>query len=52
MDGRHVQHDMVAHIMQTFADAYAPARPLRASGRDNADPVTGPKTREPNPQKA
>jgi len=24
MDGRHVRQDMVAHIMQTFADAYAP----------------------------
>ncbi len=24
MDGRHVRQDMVAHIMQTFANAYAP----------------------------
>jgi hypothetical protein len=30
MDGRHVRHDMVAHVMQLFADAYAPARPLGA----------------------
>jgi hypothetical protein len=26
MDGRHVRREMVTHIMQTFADAYAPRR--------------------------
>jgi GSCFA family len=26
MDGRHVRHEMVAHVMQIFADAYAPQR--------------------------
>jgi hypothetical protein len=40
MDGRHVRHEMAAHVMRTFADAYAPARLLQASGRDNAGPVT------------
>ena len=29
MDGRHVKRDMVAHIMQTFADAYTPRPALR-----------------------
>ena len=31
MDGRHVRPDLVAHIMQTFADAYAPNPVLGAS---------------------
>jgi hypothetical protein len=26
MDGRHVRHDMVAHVMEVFADAYARQR--------------------------
>jgi GSCFA family len=29
MDGRHVRHDMVAHIMQTFADAYATRQAIK-----------------------
>jgi hypothetical protein len=29
MDGRHVRHDMVAHIMETFADAYAPRQAIK-----------------------
>ncbi len=52
MDGRHVRHDMVAHIMQTFADAYAPSRPSGASGRDDAARVTGATTQEPTSRKA
>ena len=32
MDGRHVRPDMVAHIMQTFADAYAARPPVTTAG--------------------
>ena len=39
MDGRHVRPDMVAHIMQTFADAYAtrPAMEDQSTAKPGAE---------------